>query len=162
MDRKVMYENLQEFKWVMDLYEVPFIIIFGALLGLVRDKDLIEYDNDVDVCCFREHKFKIMNVISEMQKRGFELQDNTPEHDTNFIRKGEKIEIWWFDNDGEKWIYDNNIQYDRKYFDNAREISFLDKHWLIPSDTEKFLDITYGTDWRIPNKNKGYILRGSE
>ena len=155
-----MYKNLADFKDAMDKFDLPFILIFGALMGLMRAKDLIEWDTDIDVACFNEYKSKIMNVIKEMENKGFKLQENTPDHDTNFIRHGEKIEIWWFDKIGDKWVYDHNIRYNERFFDKTETVKFLDRVWVVPSNTEQFLDTTYGMDWRIPNKNKGYILRG--
>ena len=160
MNKEVMYKNLIDFKEVMEKHQIPFVLIFGALLGLVRDKDLLEWDNDVDVACFREDKWKTNGLIEDMVKKGFELQPNTPEHDTNFIRDGEKIEIWWFDKVNDKWVYDFNIQYEDYYFDSLDDLEFLSDLWLIPYDVEDFLKKTYGDDWRIPNRHKGYILRG--
>lgn len=159
MNRQIMHKNLLDFKESMDKFDIPFVLIFGTLLGVYRDNDVIEWDNDVDVACFRGDKHGIGDVIVDMILKGFTLQPNTPEHDTNFIRDGEKIEIWWFDPTEDEWFYDKTIRYPKDFFDVLDYTDFLGEKWLVPSDTEEFLRLTYGDGWRIPNKNGTYILK---
>lgn len=160
MNIDIMHHNLLDFKEVMDKHNVKFVLIFGALLGVVRGGDLIEWDNDVDVACFRPDKPKIDAVNEDMRKLGFQIiqYPEVPDHDNNFKRNGEKIEIWWFDDMGDEWYYDAHIRYKKNYFDNTEKINFLGKEWDVPSNKESFLDLTYGSDWRIPDRNKTYIL----
>ena len=57
-----------------------------------------------------------------------------------------------------EYVYDQNIRYEKHWFDESEEIAFLDKSWLVPHNPEDFLTKTYGKDWRIPNPKGRYIL----
>src|SRR3990167_7741422 len=49
-------KDLETIKEVFDKFGVPFYIVYGAVLGLHRDGDFIEHDDDIDlaVCWGRE------------------------------------------------------------------------------------------------------------
>lgn len=160
MNKEAMYDNLLKFKSAMDKAEIPFIMIFGGLLGLIRDNDLISWDNDVDFACFAQDHTKIGKVVEELKNQGFYVPDKNvcPYNDHYFTKNGEKLEIWWFNKIDDEWIYDNHIRYNEKYFDTLEEIDFLDTKWKVPSNPKEFLTITYGNSWQIPNVNGQYIL----
>jgi len=160
MDKLAMYENLLTFKRIMDKNGIPFVFIFGGLLGLIRGGDLIDYDTDVDFACFGEYHTKMAPVVKEMRENGFNVLDRDicPLHDHFMIRNGEKIELWWFDRIGDKRIYDYKVQYDRRFFDVLEEVTFLGVKWKVPFNPKKFLEITYGPTWVTPNPNGSYIL----
>ena len=160
MNKEAMYQNLLDFKEAMDKAEIPFIWIFGGLLGLIRDNDLISWDNDIDFACFAPDHKKIKQVVDELKLKGFYVPDKNecPLSDHFFTRNQEKLEIWWFQKIGNEWIYDNKIRYMAEYFDDSQTKSFLNFEWKIPKNPERFLEITYGKTWRIPNTKQGYIL----
>ena len=95
MNKEVMWNNMKAFKGAMDKHGIPFIIMFGGLLGLVRGGELIDGDDDVDVACFSEDHRKISLVIDDLKTQGFYIPEKNecPMHDHFFIRDGEKIEI---------------------------------------------------------------------
>ena len=160
MNKKVMKENLLSFRHAMEEAEIPFVFIFGTLLGIIREKGFIDYDTDIDVACFSEDHKKILSVIEDLKKQNFYIpnKNKCPLHDHFFIRNGEKIEIWWFDKIGNERIYDNIVRYSEAYFKPLEKMTFCDLSWNIPNNSEKFLELTYGSTWRIPNKNGHYIL----
>jgi len=163
MNKQVMRKNLLDFKTAMEVYKIPFVFIFGSALGLVRGGDLIDYDTDVDVACFNEfdrkdHQ-KMYKLKSYMVRLGFTVVDSNEAylHNDFFIRNGEKIEIWWFDKIDDEWIFGNTVRYPKDFFDNPKTIKLYGEDYLIPNNPEKFLDLTYGKDWRTPNKKKQYL-----
>ena len=160
MNKEAMYRNLLDFKEAMDKANIPFIWTFGGLLGLMRDGDLIEWDNDVDFACFASDHVKIKKVIDELKQKNFYIPDKNecPLNDHFFIRDQEKIEVWWYQKINHEWIYDNNIRYNEAFFDNCENIDFLNVTWTVPANPKLFLEITYGNDWKIPNKYGTYIL----
>ena len=160
MNLEAMHRNLLDFKGAMDRQNIPFVFIFGTLLGVVRDGDLIKTDTDVDLACFTEDHLKMLPVIEELEIRGFYIPDRNecPLHDHFFMRDDEKIEVWWFDKlDGER-IYNYKVRYDSKYFDTLEEIGFLGEKWKIPGSPREFLTITYGENWTVPDPKGNYIL----
>ncbi len=159
MNQEIMWENLIKFKEVMDKYKIPFILIFGGLLGLVRDGKLIDTDDDIDVACLSEDHKNILPVVEELLANGFYIpeKNESPLHDHFFIRNGEKIEIWWFDKlDGER-IYDQVVRYPEEHFEHPETFSHLGINWLVPKNAKDFLEITYGSTWNIPQANGNYM-----
>ena len=163
MNMKVMGENLLDFKEVLDKYNVSFVMIFGALLGLIREGKLISHDTDIDVACFnefvRKDHWKLAKIKQDLRDKGFYVVSNDVcyLHNDFFIRNGEKIEIWWFDKIDDEWIFGNTVRYPAHYFDTLEEVDFLGTKFKIPSTPEKFIERTYGKTWRIPNPKGQYL-----
>ena len=165
MNKEVMYKNFLDFKESCDKYDLQFVIIFGALLGLIREGDLIDHDHDIDVACFTEAPhwkdyYKFGYVIEDMERKGFYVTDKKfcPWHDIGFTREGEKIEIWMFSKIDQERIYNQIVRYPTEYFDTLEEIEFLGKKFKIPSNPKLFLEYTYGDKWMIPNPKGAYTL----
>ena len=160
MNKKTMLSNLTDFKNAMHENRIPFIPIFGTLLGLEREGKLIDWDSDVDVFCDSKYYMYMKSVIESLTEKGFTIPCQTvcPMHDTFLIRNNEKIEIWWFDKIDDEYIYDTNVRYDKKFFELTEDLEFMGMNWIVPRDRKEFLKITYGDDWMIPNPDKEYIL----
>lgn len=168
MNIEIMSKNLLDFKEIFDKYSIPFVLIFGGLLGLIRQGNFILYDTDLDVACFneftRKDHCKMAKVKEELTKKGFYVVDNNlaPLHNDYFIRNGEKIEIWWFDKIDNEWIFGNTVRYPSYFFDTLDEIDFLGTKFKIPSNPEIFLERTYGKNWKIPNPKATYLNQNPE
>ena len=164
MNTSAMTKNMLDFKQAMDNAQIQFTLIFGTLLGAIREGEFIKYDSDADVACFAEDHKKIKSVVSELQKKGFYVPDKNeiPLHDHFFIRDGERIDIWWFDDIDKDWIYDKHIRYNKLFFDNPAETDFLNTNFLVPNNPKIFLELTYGSDWKTPyhikDRKSDYIL----
>jgi hypothetical protein len=150
MDLVVMSKNLLEFKEVMDKHKVRFLLFFGTLLGLKRNKEFISYDTDVDVICFWPQYLNWLKVKDELRLLGFVVVDKCPLHDEHIIRGGEKIEIWWMGKIFNQIVYDNNIRFDENLILPTKQEEFLGISFEIPAQSEKILELLYGKDWIIP------------
>jgi phosphorylcholine metabolism protein LicD len=161
MDQRVMTDNMLKFKEVMDKHNIKFVLIFGSLLGAVRDGGLMSYDTDADVMCFAPDHRNMGSAVSELRYEGFVVPDRNdcPLNDHFMIRNGEKIDIWWFTKLRNEWVYDSAIKYPATYFDNLEEIDFLGAKFKVPQNPRKFLEHTYGPTWITPNPKGSYVLR---
>ena len=161
MNVEVMTKNLWDLKEALDKYNIKFVLIFGTLLGAIRENRLLPYDKDADIACFSgtDHR-KMYLAVKDLTSKGFFVLDKNmcPLHDHFVVRKGEKIDIWWFDKINKDWVYDNNVRYPQIYFDQAYDIGFLNRKFKVPFDPKKFLKITYGNSWVTPNPKGSYIL----
>ena len=164
MDKQTMYRNLIDFKESCDKYNLQFVIIFGALLGLIKQGDLIDHDSDIDVMCFTEVShwkdyYKFGYVIENMKKKGFYVTDRKwcPFHDIGFTRGGEKIEIWMFQKIDNERVYNSIARFPLHFFEPLKQYKFLGTEFNIPNHPEELLDYTYGKEWRTKNHG-AYIL----
>jgi phosphorylcholine metabolism protein LicD len=137
----IFRENLIDFKKVLDRNNMSFFLMFGTLLGAVRDKAFIKHDIDTDLGFFREDKKDFYKIILELRDYDFWLIRTS--HDDNLVsirRDDEYIDLCFFDR--------NNIP--------AREFiewPFIGEKFLIPANYDEILTELYG-NWHKIDKNK--------
>ena len=95
-------ELLVEFDRVCRKHNINYVIAFGTLLGAVRHKGFIPWDDDADLCMLREDYEKFKDVASEMDPEICYFQDNTTDKDyrwgygklrrtgTEYVRAGQE------------------------------------------------------------------------
>jgi predicted nucleotidyltransferase len=161
MSKAVAYKNLRDFIHVMNIHDIRYVLIFGTLLGVIRQNDFIDHDSDVDVLCFREDYRKIGTAIRDLELFGFTVPiDGLPMLDHYCIRGGEKIDInWVLDNGHGELLYDYWIKWDKKFFKfPLPTVPFgPDITAAIPHYATELLAITYGSNWRVPSRSKGFM-----
>ena len=163
MNKDNMKKNLLDMKEIFDKYKIPFILIGGGLLGVIREKDFLSYDHDLDFACYADtperHHWKMRWVKNELKAKGFFIVDNSCCRCGSdfFIRNGERIDIFWFYKIDNEWIFNNRLRYPAKFLDNTDEINFLGTKFKIPSNVEQFLELSYGKNWRIPNPRAQHL-----
>lgn len=74
MRDKMAIRNLKEIKEVFDKFNVSYWLDLGTLLGAVRDRKIIPWDDDVDIGVREESWDKILSLLSELRKRGFYVE----------------------------------------------------------------------------------------
>ena len=55
-------------------------------------------------------------------------------------------------------VWGKNACHQRKFFDTLDEIDFYGEPISVPSNYEKFLEIKYGSNWRVPNKKWNVVF----
>lgn len=158
--KETVLKNLLEFKEVMDKHGVPFMFIMGTLLGAMREKDFIHWDDDIDLIVLDEHKdtIEMAKVKTEMRERGYWVPiEGMPAYDNVFIKDGEKIEIWYYERIGDYRVYDcdrcHTIYFEADLVENQKEIDFLGHKFIAPLDTTTVLNRIYGPNWMTPIEN---------
>lgn len=64
---------LTDFDRICRKYDIPYYLFFGGLLGAIRHKDFIPWDNDVDVCMRTEDYEKLKEILpKELDKNLYE------------------------------------------------------------------------------------------
>ena len=73
--KRFSLESLKsQFIEIIDLLnkrEVPYFVDCGALLGIVRDGDLLPWDNDTDLAVNAEDEAKLTAVVDEIRSLGW-------------------------------------------------------------------------------------------
>jgi len=128
---------LEEYDNICKELNIVCFLLFGTCLGLFRDKDYIEGDNDIDVgaVCSNDN-FK--RLADRMVKNGFIQESKDSQH---FYKYGILLDIWRI---SKKPLSLETIIYNGKIY-------------KVPSPIEEYLEKTYYGDW----KNKKYV-KGSD
>ena len=157
MNLETMQKNVLDFKKIMDDNGISIILIFGTLLGTMRNGQLIPNDSDFDVFCFTSDYLKWGKAKADLICAGFVVPTVHPLHDDFIIRDGEKIDINWIIPFGKFYVYNDDIYYPKEYFDALTVTELFGKQFLVPIKSEQLLIDLYGPNWRIPSSAKGHI-----
>lgn len=158
-DIKIARDNLLLFKQICDKYEVKFFLLFGTLLGAVRENNFIKYDTDVDVGILETERKKLQNATPELLENGFKIVRNykSPMQDIDdlvtFMKNGVYIDIGIFDIRGGYYMYQNN-KVPIKFLDKLEKIEFLGNSFFVPNHYIKYLEYNYGKSWKVPIKDE--------
>ena len=151
-------------KTLFDEAGIKFSLIYGSLLGAVRDGGHVaKGDADIDLCVWDEEKLR-ENLIP-LYKKGLKLCQSIPGVKYAFWIDPKKCSIdtyilreltgWRYLVFG--WGYLNLCWWEtpRKFFSGWSEIEFLGEKCTCPERPERFLEWCYGSNWRIPQNKKG-------
>lgn len=72
--QEIEYEMLVEFDRVCKILHIPYQLTHGTLLGAVRHKDFIPWDDDVDVCMLRADFDRFVKECSKLLDDKYFLQ----------------------------------------------------------------------------------------
>ena len=154
---------------VLDQLNIPYVLVGGTLLGIIRENNLLGHDGDVDVDVLVEDVgdidefLKKINSVSDT-KANFHNQYFTIQYDfggnsTNFDifivfnKDGKRFRHFWSkesDNfeDAPCLVWPEEFYYKDKWED----VEFLDRKFKVPARPEEYLETMYGEDWRTPKK----------
>ena len=83
--------NMTEAVNILHKEKIFFWIGQGSLLGIYRDKKLIEWDHDIDICLWK-HENNKSDMIKLLEKYGFKFQEGLEGSENNdsitFKKKG--------------------------------------------------------------------------
>ena len=129
---------------------LSLVLMHGTCLGLIRDQDFIDYDNDIDVAIlsnFQECTEEEKRILSEkLLQKGFK-------HPGSGLLSG--AEHWWMHSIliCIQWKFNWMEQIYLKSFDT---VTFNGKTYNVPHPVEEYLAKQYppqmygGKDWRTP------------
>ena len=72
--RSIQLDLAEEVKRICNKYDIKYFIIWGTLLGAVRNKGFIPWDDDFDLALFREDYEKFISVAKDELTAPFFLQ----------------------------------------------------------------------------------------
>lgn len=151
IDRNIARENLLILRDILIKTEIKWGLVFGTLLGAIREEDFIEHDEDTDIYILEEDKPKLINSLHELRKYGFEVA-RYDESILSIIRKNEYIDFYFFKKG--LWGRRAGCYYiPRKYFNTTQTIQFFQKDFPTLNKPRDYLTYTYGADWHIPKIN---------
>ena len=158
-DKKKATMNLRDIKKIFDGYKFNFWLIGGTLLGAVREKDFISWDDDIDIAVYEEEFLPKYDVLKKkFIAKGFIFRDTRKSMGTKITlwREGPKnsIDCLFLKPDYEKNEYrlSRVRRHPRKYFEKYGTIEFKGMIFRVPSPPNKYLASMY-EHWEKPIKS---------
>lgn len=154
INKEIATRNLLLLKEILDNNSIEFILLFGTLLGAIRDKGFITYDEDIDLAILEENRTKILDLLFEFRKVGLEVARYDDRGLLSLIKNEEYIDLYFFKK------YESNILkccgmlIPKLFLEDLMQIDFLGEKFNVPVDYEGYLEYQYGSDWRIPVEYK--------
>ena len=144
-DLEICKRNLLDIREVLNDESIVFWLMYGTLLGAIRDDSFIKYDSDTDLGFFYESKENFHEIVYRLMQSGFELCRTTCNDNlVSIIRDDEYVDFAFFKRE--------NLP-----FTEFKTINFIGVDFRIPLNVEELLTDWYG-DWKIPVKDKHAII----
>ncbi|MFJ6210785.1 LicD family protein [Lysinibacillus sp. NPDC092081] len=165
--REAAIEILFNLTDIFNQHNVNYFIDAGTLLGIIREQDLIKWDNDIDLCIPFDDVEKVQQIL---KKNLFQTPIDTKvkikeRYDSknslicfelmfcmNNIEFEMSIGILRFENDTAYTIL--NVV-NQKHFITGEELMFKGKKLRVPNKPLEYLTTMYG-NWRIPKRDSTF------
>lgn len=158
---------------VVDILEkcgVPYCLVEGTLLGMMRENGFIQWDKDIDIGVRHEDLIPKFWDVEKLLRDKFSISlldfPYAYPREFHLHAQGYQIDIINYDTG----IYNGvpvrfNVihdQYASSYhatdlFNEYKPFKFLGRTLYLPRDPERYLIETYGLEWRTPLKPGNYI-----
>ena len=152
INKSVARSNLFDLADVLQKRGLRYGLIYGTLLGAVRDGDFIEWDEDVDLFVLDEDREALLSSLRDIASKGLLVvrYDNDL---LSVMRDDDYIDMYFF----RKSLFRTRIcgshSLPARYFNNLGAIEFLGRKMPCLDHVEDFLEFAYGQDWRTPKAN---------
>ncbi len=150
INKQIAKQNLSDFNKIANKNELKYGLIYGTLLGAVREQDFISHDEDIDLFVLSEQRDLFLSLLFELRKNGFEVVRYDRRGLISIIRGNEYIDIYIFSplKKGVRVCCGECVL--EKYLLNTVYYDFLSERILVPEDYEEYLQFQYSVDWKIP------------
>ena len=164
IDKKFNRENLISIANILNNDE--YFVFYGTLLGLVREKDIIENDDDIDILVDIKDRD---TVISKIQKSKLEIDYSNPYNNTPFFLQVSNesenvksyIDIYFYENyESLEYIIDR-ANFHQRWNDPSQSLhipkqlifpkktdAFFNTKISFPAETIKICEFLYGSSWK--------------
>ena len=161
INKKNSRENILILRNILIKTQIRWGLLFGTLLGAVRERDFIAWDIDTDIFVFDEDKQDLLDSIFELQEHGFKvIRFNDKKSILSIERKDDYIDFYFF----KKSFFGRKCEkyfIPKKFFINLTEIEFFNKNFPTFNHVKQFLVFQYGKTWNIKIRDayaKGNIV----
>ena len=158
IDKEIAFENLCLLKSILDANGIKFQLAFGTLLGVVREHDFIDHDEDIDLAFLDEDRNALWAILPDLMKMGFRVCRYDRRDLLSVMRKGEYIDFYFYRPWQEGYRICSGWVNVEKHLINTAQIEFKGISFPVPLDYEEYLVGEYGADWRIPLQWNNYQM----
>lgn len=157
MDLVIAEENIKIFHSIIHNSRVRYGLMFGTLLGAIRENGFIKHDEDTDIYVLSEDRELFLRLLPQFKTQELKVVRDEG-HYISLMRKNEYIDIYFFDlcrkfNFKKYRFLKDNFEVEAYQLEESIKRPFLGVEIMVPKDPEKVLVKLYGKDWRIPKKD---------
>jgi GR25 family glycosyltransferase involved in LPS biosynthesis len=179
--KKVTENMLLNISNELKKFDVEIFPVYGTLLGMIRHKGVIPWDDDMDICVHKDHFKVILDNVSRFNKLGIgvvEVRKNWPGYFLKLYDITEPkiegyqwswpfIDVFSYHIDEDKVVISSNVRpykysIEKKDFFPIKSNLFGDIILNIPNNPDKILDSMYGDDWETRCISSGYNHRNEQ
>ncbi len=166
-------ETINSIEKALTDYGVTYFADYGTLLGIIRDHDFIQWDNDLDYGLIVDDDFdwdkfeKHMNRHGFNKIREFSLMEKITEQTYSYKNSELTVDFFakLYDNKRlasyiyyhmQEYKYQSEMDFHvRKMMytivNATKEVRFKGTHVTVPDNAEQYLESAYSKKWRIPD-----------
>jgi len=150
INRQIAKQNLTDFNRIAQKNKLNFGLLYGTLLGAIREHDFIEHDEDIDLFVLSEQRDLLLQMLFELRAHGFEVVRYDRRGLISIMKDNEYIDLYIFSplKEGVRTCCGECVP--EKYLLNTIIYDFLSEDIRIPADYEEYLLFEYGPGWRTP------------
>lgn len=157
INKKTALENLKIFVDIIQSTKIRYGLIYGTLLGAIRENDFISHDEDIDIFVLEEDKEIFFDLLERYRNMGLDVVRYV-ENTMSLMRNDDYIDIYFFRKKTNYLIKNKRIlngiyKIDSDYLEKTQKIDFLGLSVPVPEKSERLLQSIYGKDWKIPKIN---------
>ncbi len=159
IDRNNAIKALKEVKHILDSFGVTFFLRQGTCLGVIRDNELLPWDDDVDVGSVIGYhgvtEKSLDQIVVAFRNHGFlaRIDHLSISPYIPLVKYSTRIDWQCY-----KVVDDYIIQFPfmktpLHLFTELKKISFMEETFFVPNPPEEYLRIKYGENWKTPKKH---------
>ena len=150
IDKDIAIENLRLLNEVFTSNSLKYQLAFGTALGIQRDKDFIDHDEDIDIQLLEEDRNRFYRLLPQLQENGFRICRYDRRGLISIIRKGEYIDLYFYRPYTEELYICSGSLMPYTFLRHTQLISFYGQYFPVPAPIEEYLNCIYGEDWKTP------------
>lgn len=151
IDKEKATRNLLLFNEIANRNNLKFGLLFGTFLGAMREHDIIEHDEDMDLFVLEENKQVFFSMLFELRENGFEVIRYDRRGDMcSLMRNGEYIDVSFFKPICRGVRVSSSYLVPERFLINQDLYPFLGSEFHGPKEWENYLLFWYGASWKTP------------